>query len=123
MLIKTVPFRLGRLAIELPSRPSRIMFYLVLLAGVLCLLSVVALLDPSQRRALRTVGATRAQPVSPLAGNIAEIAAAMQQRFGSDALLRVPAGALHGLRKEEQPCLTPIDCVMDKRCDGHCGCR
>lgn len=99
------------------------MLYLVLLAGVLSFLTLIALLDPSQRRAARIVRATGAQPVSPLTANIAEIAAAMQQRFGADALLRVPAGALHGLRKEEQPCLTPIDCVMDKRCDGHCGCH
>jgi len=37
--------------------------------------------------------------------------------------LRVPASELDGVRKEDKPCLTPIDCVMEKRCHGHCGCR
>lgn len=38
--------------------------------------------------------------------------------------LRVPAELLNGERKnEEQPCLTPIDCVLENHCAGHCGCR
>lgn len=52
-------------------------------------------------------------------------AAALLQRW-SDKYgppLRVPDNALYGEAKEEQPCLTPIDCVLEKRCAGHCGCR
>jgi hypothetical protein len=37
--------------------------------------------------------------------------------------LRVPPTELTGQRNEDKPCLTPIDCVMAKRCAGHCGCR
>jgi hypothetical protein len=37
--------------------------------------------------------------------------------------LRVPAKDLVGERHEDKPCLTPIDCVLDKRCAGHCGWR
>ncbi|HWI81994.1 hypothetical protein [Ramlibacter sp.] len=37
--------------------------------------------------------------------------------------LRVPPEVLQGERKEEKPCITPIDCVMANRCAGHCGCR
>lgn len=35
--------------------------------------------------------------------------------------LQVPAEVLKGARKEEKPCLTPIDCVLERRCAGHCG--
>lgn len=36
--------------------------------------------------------------------------------------LRVPSELLAGERKnEEQPCLTPIDCVLENHCSGHCG--
>jgi hypothetical protein len=37
--------------------------------------------------------------------------------------LRVPARELEGERHEDKPCLTPIDCVLERRCAGHCGCR
>lgn len=37
--------------------------------------------------------------------------------------LRVPPKELEGERHEDRPCLTPIDCVLQKRCAGHCGCR
>jgi hypothetical protein len=37
--------------------------------------------------------------------------------------LRVPPGLLEGERKEDKPCLTPIDCVEANRCAGHCGTR
>lgn len=37
--------------------------------------------------------------------------------------LRVPAKELEGERHEDRPCLTPIECVLEKRCAGHCGCR
>lgn len=35
--------------------------------------------------------------------------------------LRVPTEVLQGQRKEDKPCLTPIDCVVANRCAGHCG--
>jgi hypothetical protein len=101
------------------------MSYFVLLAAVLLFLSLVSLLDPSGRR----MRAMQRQPVrhaeSALQKNVDVIAAEMRRRYGSrhGELLRVPAGALHGERRQEQPCLTPIDCVQDKRCDGHCGCH
>lgn len=67
---------------------------------------------------------TTTPATSTLAADIADIATEMARRFGkgNGPLLRVPADAMHGARKEEQPCLTPIDCVLNKRCDGHCGC-
>lgn len=101
------------------------MSYFVLLAAVLLFLSLVSLFDPSGRR----MRGLQRQPArlasSRLQDNVDLIAAEMQRRYGGrhGDLLRVPAGALHGERKEEQPCLTPIECVQDKRCDGHCGCR
>jgi len=55
-------------------------------------------------------------------GDAAGTAAQAQDKYGP--ALRVPAEVLKGERKnEEQPCLTPIDCVLENRCAGHCGCR
>jgi len=55
-------------------------------------------------------------------GDAAGTAAHAQDKYGP--ALRVPPELLKGERKnEEQPCLTPIDCVLEKRCAGHCGCR
>jgi hypothetical protein len=106
--------------------PSLPMSYFVLLAAVLLFLSLVSMVDPSGRR-MRVVRSQPAhRPASALQQNVELIAAEMHRRYGSrqgDDLLRVPAAALHGARKEEQPCLTPIECVQDKRCDGHCGCH
>lgn len=100
------------------------MQYIVLFVAVISLFAITALLDPTHRRQARIMDHTSKPATSALAANIAEIAAEMARRFGlkNGPLLRVPADALHGARKEEQPCLTPIDCVMNKRCDGHCGC-
>jgi hypothetical protein len=101
------------------------MSYFVLLAAVLLFLSLVSVLDPSGRRmrGMRPQPAPGAEPV--LQRNVELIAAEMQRRYGGrdGDLLRVPAAALHGARKEEQPCLTPIECVQDRHCDGHCGCH
>ncbi|HWI84676.1 hypothetical protein [Ramlibacter sp.] len=100
------------------------MFYLVLLVAVITFLSVVAWFDPSQRRKLSVAGAAQGDHRGALAESIAAVAAATLSRFGAHgSLLRVPATALRGERKEDRPCLTPIDCVMDKRCAGHCGCH
>jgi hypothetical protein len=33
------------------------------------------------------------------------------------------ARMLKGEHKEEEPCLTPIDCVQSGKCAGHCGCH
>lgn len=49
-------------------------------------------------------------------------AAQAQDKYGP--ALRVPPELLKGERRnEEQPCLTPIDCVLENHCAGHCGCR
>ncbi len=83
------------------------MFYFVLLAAVIVLLSVVAWFFPSRRHALAYVGAApQAQP-APAPGTPGEVF----QRLAK------------GQRKVDEPCLTPIDCVLDNHCDGHCGCR
>lgn len=99
------------------------MYYLVLLAGVLSFLTMVALVDPSGRRRLSV--RSPSVPSDDRARSIADIAAATASRFGgaSGEILRVPPSALEGARQEDQPCLTPIDCVMGKRCAGHCRCR
>jgi hypothetical protein len=33
------------------------------------------------------------------------------------------ARLVKGERKEDEPCLTPIDCVQSGKCAGHCGCH
>ena len=33
------------------------------------------------------------------------------------------ARLLKGEHKEDEPCLTPIDCVQSGKCAGHCGCH
>lgn len=127
MRIKVRGAGTGRLAEQFRNVRTVVppMSYFVLLAAVLLFLSLVSAVDPSGRR-MRRVQRQPAPLASSLAQDNAElIAAEMQRRYGSrhGDLLRVPAGALHGERKEEQPCLTPIECVQDRRCDGHCGCH
>lgn len=78
------------------------MYYVILLVGVLSFLTLVAWLEPSRRRLLTQSG----QADQPAGG-------------ASDFVARL----LKGERKEDKPCLTPIDCVSAKRCAGHCGCR
>lgn len=83
------------------------MYYIILFIGVLSFLALVAWLQPS-RLPLTVAGhrgsgeGQHALPGSP----------------GS-----LVAQLLKGERKEDKPCITPIDCVKDKRCAGHCGCR
>lgn len=78
------------------------MYYVILFIGVLSFLALVALLEPSRRKML------------PLGGQ--------GDPAGHEARDYV-ARLLRGERKEDKPCLTPIDCVKDKRCAGHCGSR
>jgi hypothetical protein len=33
------------------------------------------------------------------------------------------ARMIKGEHKEDEPCLTPIDCVQSGKCAGHCGCH
>lgn len=81
------------------------MYYIILFIGVLSFLALVAWLEPLRRRRL-------ARAVTPAGHGAAGVTTA-----GALAAL------LKGERKEDMPCLTPIDCVMTKRCAGHCGCR
>lgn len=82
------------------------MYYLLLLLGVMLFLSFVAWRYPS-RRAVATHAADRPQQASPWIESAAEVFARL----------------LKGPRNEEQPCLSPIDCVRTGRCAGHCGLR
>lgn len=86
------------------------MYYIILFIGVLSFLALVAWLEPLRRQRLaRAVKLT----------NQGAGASAVDGRNAAGAL----AAFLKGERKEDMPCLTPIDCVMTKRCAGHCGCR
>jgi hypothetical protein len=84
------------------------MLFLFPFVGVMLLLTLVAWADPTERgiqaraRALRERAASGGASLS----------------MGS-----LTAQLLKGERKIEKPCLTPIDCVMENRCAGHCGCR
>jgi hypothetical protein len=82
---------------------ERLMYYVILFIGVMSFLAVAASLDPSRRKTLTFAGGR-------------DLGQADQ---ASDFVARL----LKGERKEDMPCLTPIDCVRTKRCDGHCGCR
>lgn len=83
------------------------MYYVILFIGVLSFLTLVALLDPSRRKTLTLAG-------RPGMG---------QGDQALDTAGDFVARLLKGERREDKPCLTPIDCVRLKRCDGHCGCR
>ena len=83
------------------------MYYIILFLGVLSLLALAAWLDPSRLHMFARAGQRGTGPAAqavPAAGSFA-------------------AQLLKGERREDKPCLTPIDCVRDKRCAGHCGCR
>lgn len=82
------------------------MYYVILFIGVLSLLALAAWLDPSRRKTL-TLAAQRGMGQSD------------QAVAAGDFVARL----LKGERREDKPCLTPIDCVRTKRCAGHCGCR
>lgn len=86
------------------------MYYIILFFGVLSFLSMAAWFDFSRRQAL-------ARAARPATDGIGQGTQAMQA--AADFATRF----LKGEWKEDKPCLTPIDCVMDKRCAGHCGCR
>lgn len=77
------------------------MYYVILFIGVLSFLALVAWLQPSRRKV--TLSVQRDQAVDVAGDFVARL--------------------LKGERKEDKPCLTPIDCVKNKRCDGHCGTR
>lgn len=86
------------------------LLFLYVFAGVMLLLTLVAWFDPAERRLLARAVALRDQPAG--AGGSAALS------VGS-----LTARLLKGDRKIEKPCLTPIDCVLENRCAGHCGCR
>jgi hypothetical protein len=78
------------------------MYYVILFIGVLSFLALVAWLQPSRRKMLTLAG--QGDQAVDRAGDLV-------------------ARLLKGERKEDKPCITPIDCVRTKRCAGHCGCR
>lgn len=73
--------------------------------GVMLFLTLVAWFDPAERRVL--AGGRRRHADADAGAAIASLTARL----------------LKGERKIEKPCLTPIDCVAENRCAGHCGCR
>jgi hypothetical protein len=82
------------------------MYYFLLFFGVIAFLSLVAWRSPSPGFVLaRQVGTPgQGTPVVDAAGGFV-------------------ARLLKGERKLDAPCLTPIDCVQEGRCAGHCGRR
>lgn len=80
------------------------MYYIILFIGVLFFLGLVAWLQPARLHLTWAGPSGAGQPVtSPTRSLI-------------DRLLK-------GERREDKPCITPIDCVQAKRCAGYCGCR
>jgi hypothetical protein len=86
------------------------MYYIFLFFVVTTLLSVLAWRDPARGLQLFGGGAGFA---GQRKGQGAQAMAA-----GTDW-----ARLMNRERKEDEPCLTPIDCVQTKRCAGHCGWR
>jgi hypothetical protein len=78
-------------------------YYFLLLFGVMCFLTLMAWRYP----AALTRNVARAGVPATAAGGEKETFA----RFFKDH------------RKEDMPCVTPIDCVQTNRCAGHCGCH
>lgn len=85
------------------------MYYIILFLGVISSLALVAWLHSPQRQLLARATALAAQ-----GGHGSR---AVQDTGNFTARL------LRGERNEDKPCLTPIDCVRERRCAGHCGCR
>lgn len=83
------------------------MYYIILFVGVLSFLALVAWLQPSRLHLT-------------VAGHPGSRAGQHGQPGSPGSLV---AQLLKGERKEDKPCITPIDCVQAKRCAGYCGCR
>jgi len=84
------------------------MYYIILFIGVLSLLALAAWVESSRR--------------PKTAGGFAGQGEGRSDR-PLDSAGSFVAQLLKGERKEDKPCITPIDCVQAKRCAGHCGCR
>lgn len=84
------------------------MYFLVLFVGVFLFLSFVAWRSPWPVYA----GHPRTRPQ----GGGQPDAAPRQAGNSFESLLKAE-------RKEDMPCLTPIDCVQSGKCAGHCGCH
>lgn len=93
----------GRTLTAIDSIGEGLMYYIILFVGVLSFLALVAWLQPSHR------------PLS--AGGIARPG----DGTASGSAGSLIAQLLKGERKEDKPCVTPIDCVRAKRCNGNCG--
>jgi hypothetical protein len=86
------------------------MYYIILFVCVLFLLALAAWFTASQRLTL-----ARASKVAKHDTG--------QSALAAHESANVAARLFKGERKEDKPCLTPIDCVQANRCAGHCGCR
>lgn len=86
------------------------MYYFFLFFGVISVLTFVAWRTPAPWPAMvRDTGRTgRGTGRSVVAAETA-----------GDLVSRL----LQGERKEDKPCLTPVDCVQANRCAGNCGCH
>lgn len=92
------------------------MYYIILLIGVMSILAFV-----SWRFAHRAAFAS-ATPLQHVAHDAApSTGGGAQPVLSEEAITERVANALRGHWTEERPCLTPIDCVADHECDGHCG--
>lgn len=94
------------------------MYYIILLIGVMSFLSLVSWRFP--HRAVYA-GATPQRRVPADGAPLASGGKVVEPALSDEAITERVANALRGEWTEERPCLTPIDCVLDHKCDGHCG--
>ncbi|MBI5279708.1 MAG: hypothetical protein HY854_24970 [Burkholderiales bacterium] len=76
------------------------MYYVLAFAAVIAILGIAAALLLNRRPAFAE---TVQMPMPYVGGPIARL--------------------MRGELKEDRPCLTVIECVQERRCAGHCGCR
>jgi hypothetical protein len=86
------------------------MYYLLAFTGVFFSLSFMAWREPALRHVGMRPGALDQHPGNAGAPAV-NAPAAVAARFPLDE------------RKQEKACLTPIDCVQEGKCAGHCGWR
>jgi hypothetical protein len=85
------------------------MYYLILFFSVITFLTLVAWRQPERQRQ-------------------AFVRRGLPGQGTGQSALAMAAGCdwtqlMKGERKEDQPCLTPVDCVRTRKCSGHCGWR
>ena len=82
------------------------MYYLLLATTVFCFLTLAAFLAPSPR------------PFATAPWGPAQGGGAQALGTAGDFVARLLQG-----KREDKPCVTPIDCVRTGKCAGHCGWR